>query len=1381
MMSPFASWKRWFNDAARARLLRKDRRRRQLRLESLESRTLLAADSLASIAGTVYVDLTDNGLTADDLRLPNATVQLYRDGGDGVLDRGAGGGDDTSVGSQLTDASGRYRFDDLVAGTYFAEQPTIAGRLRRANTTVREVVVTEQDAAGVLGTPIDSYDLTTQNVQASSIGPTSASSSIAAPESLGGERDLFVELTDGTGRIELLANSFAPGMLTYASDPAAVGRRVITWDGADGDGTVLAPTGLGGLDLTEGGANVAMRLVMGADQDDGIATLTVYTDATNYSQATLPIPNTVTGAASAKIYIRLQDFVPVAGTGADFTNVGAVQLEIAGVAAVDGQIDDLGMIGRTVLAADFPYLPPMSIGDRVWRDANNNGVLDNGESGIDGVSLTLYTDTDGNGQWTPGTDVVAGNTTTAGGGFYRFENLMPGDYVVQVDPTNFSGAGALVGLVTSTGNEPTPDPDDNVDNDDNGDTVAGAGVFAAAVTLTIGGEPTTDGDGDPQTNLTVDFGFTPVSDLIVIKSDDPDPVVAGESLTYTLQVTNQGPSPVTGVVVTDTLPAGVAFTNLTTTQGDGSHQAGTVTVELGSLASGGSATITIVVAVLPSTTGALLNEAVVTGDNFDPVLLNNSDDEPTQVVPRIDLSIEKTDTPDPVVAGQRLNYTLLVTNLGPSDATGVTVEDALPAGVTYVSATSSQGTVTESGGTLTATLGNLALGAQATITIAVDVAASARGTLVNTASVSGNETETNLENNEDQVSTQINTLIDLVIDKTGSPDPVRAGETMTYQLVVTNDGPSNATGVTVVDTLPAGVTYVSGTASQGTVAAAAGVVTATLGDLAVGAQATVTLTVAVGSSVRGTLLNEATVSGNETERTLTNNTDEVSTQVSTLIDLAIDKTGSPDPVTPGQRLTYTLTVTNAGPSDATGVQVVDTLPIGVVFVSATSSQGTVSGSGSTVTAALGNLADGGQATITILADVAAAASGTLVNAATVSGTEPETNLSNNTDQVSTTIQPRIDLAIIKADSPDPVFAGGQLTYTLSVVNNGPSTATGVTVVDTLPTGITYQSATTSQGTVNRSGNTVTASVGQLASGATATVTILVTVNPATLGTITNVATVTGNETETNPANNQDDEPTQVQAQIDLAIAKTDSADPVTAGGQLTYTLVVTNNGPSSATGVVVTDTLPTPLTFVSGSSTSGTVSHASQVVTATVGNLASGQSATITLVTQVDQQFSGTITNTATVTGNETESNTNNNTASQPTVIDERLSSIAGSVYVDSDNDGQRDAGEAPIAGVVIVLSGTDAQGAAVQLQTTTAANGTYSFANLRRGTYKLTQQQPVNYLDGKDTAGSLPANTTVNDEFSNIQLPAGTAAVDYLFGERTVTFSKRRFLSSAQ
>ena len=143
------------------------------------------------------------------------------------------------------------------------------------------------------------------------------------------------------------------------------------------------------------------------------------------------------------------------------------------MAAVDGQIDDLGMIGPTVLAANFPYLPPLSVGDLVWRDVNNNGIFDNGESGVSGVQLTLYEDTDGNGQLTPGTDDSRGGTTTAANGTYRFDNLLPGSYVVQVAAANFTGSGKLAGLVSSTGNEPTADPDNNVNGDDNGDPLSG--------------------------------------------------------------------------------------------------------------------------------------------------------------------------------------------------------------------------------------------------------------------------------------------------------------------------------------------------------------------------------------------------------------------------------------------------------------------------------------------------------------------------------------------------------------------------------------------------------------------------------------------------------------------------------------------------------------------------------------------------------------------------------------------------------------------------------------------------------------------------------------------------------------------------------------------
>lgn len=248
-------------------------------------------------------------------------------------------------------------------------------------------------------------------------------------------------------------------------------------------------------------------------------------------------------------------------------------------------------------------------------------------------------------------------------------------------------------------------------------------------------------------------------------------------------------------------------------------------------------------------------------------------------------------------------------------------------------------------------------------------------------------------------------------------------------------------------------------------------------------------------------------------------------------------------------------------------------------------------------------------------------------------------------------EPHVADLSLETSTPEAVVAGQQLTYMLVVTNRGPSNATGVTVASALPAGVTYVSATPSQGTVAESAGTLTVTLGNLAVGAQATIAVIVDVSAAARGTLINDARVSGNETETNLTNNEDRVSTQVSTSIDLAITKTDSANPVTAGGQLIYTLDVTNHGPSDATGVTVTDTLPMALRYLSGDSTSGTVSHASQVVTAAVGDLAAGESATITLVTQVDPQFSGTLTKTAAVTGNETESNTNNNLAEAIIVV----------------------------------------------------------------------------------------------------------------------------------
>ena len=365
-----------------------------------------------------------------------------------------------------------------------------------------------------------------------------------------------------------------------------------------------------------------------------------------------------------------------------------------------------------------------------------------------------------------------------------------------------------------------------------------------------------------------------------------------------------------------------------------------------------------------------------------------------------------------------------------------------------------------------------------------------------------------------------------------------------------------------------------------------------------------------------------------------------------LADLGITKTDSPDPANLGNNLTYTIVVTNAGPDAATGVVVTDTLPLTVTFASSSASQGACSGT-STVTCSLGTINDGSSVTVTIV--VTPTVAGTLANTVTVTATTADPSLGNNTTTENTTVGLPADLSVTKYDTPDPVTAGTTLTYAVTITNNGPADATGVTVTDTLPLGVTFGSATPSQGTCSGT-STVTCDLGTLSNGANATVTIAVT--PAAAGTITNTASVTATTFDPVPDNNTATEDTTVNTEADLVIVKSDDPDPVIAGETLTYTLVITNTGPSDATGMIVTDTLPLGVTFGSATpSQGGPCDEAGGAITCNLGTVDGGNAATVTIVVTVDSSTTGMLLNPAGVTATATDHDTGNNVAVEYTTV----------------------------------------------------------------------------------------------------------------------------------
>ncbi len=657
----------------------------------------------------------------------------------------------------------------------------------------------------------------------------------------------------------------------------------------------------------------------------------------------------------------------------------------------------------------------------------------------------------------------------------------------------------------------------------------------------------------------------PVADVSITKTDGSATQIPGTTVTYTITASNAGPDGVNAVAIADTFPAAISGVTWTCVGAGG----GTCTAagagnlsELVNLPAGGSVTFTAMGTVSASATGSLSNTATATlpVTAFDPNTANNTATDVDTLTPQTDVAVTKTDGAATEIPGTGVTYLVMVTNAGPSQATGVSVTDTFPAslsGCSWISAAlggASGNTVGPVAGNIAETGITMPPGSSITYTATCNIDPAARGSLVNTATVASATTDPTPGNNTATDTDTLDPQIDLTVAKAESADPVVAGSgvgNLTYTITLGNVGPSTATAVTLGEalTLPAGVSVVSVTPSQGSYASP----TWTVGTLAPSSNATLTVVLTVGASTAaGTdvICDTASVSGSAEPRINTGNDSATEcTSVGRQVDIVVSKVESIDPVIAGSgtgNLTYTVTVHNNGPSDASGITLseVVTVPAGVTVDTVTPSQGSFASPTWTV----GGLASGASATLTVVLTATAAASpGTdvICDTATLTAvSEPQVATGNETATECTSITVSADLAITKNDDADPPPAGSNLTYTISVHNNGPSNATGVVVTDPLPAATTYVSDTCGGSNVPP----WTWNIGNLANGATVSCDVVVSINPSPPASISNTATVTATTNDAVPGNNSDTEATTLDA-VPPQVTNVDSVN-ATGGGSL---------------------------------------------------------------------------------------------------------------------------------------------------------------------------------------------------------------------------------------
>jgi uncharacterized repeat protein (TIGR01451 family) len=753
-------------------------------------------------------------------------------------------------------------------------------------------------------------------------------------------------------------------------------------------------------------------------------------------------------------------------------------------------------------------------------------------------------------------------------------------------------------------------------------------------TATVSADGDTDSTNNSAGPVTVDVTCPDVS---VLKTALTPTVSAGSTATYELKVTAGGPGPSTSVTLTDTLPPGLTWSVGGPDAASCAIGSGVLTCGFGAMAPGTTRRVTVSATTTAASCPAIQNTATVTAEgDRDPS--NNSSGPVPISVSCPDVSLRKTTSTPTLNPGGTAAYELRVTANGPGASNGVTLNDALPGGLGWTLGGPNAGACSITGNQLSCSFGSLAQGQTRQVNVSALVPVGTCPVLENTATVGADIDNDGGNNTSGPVEILVN-CADVSVAKTTPTPALVAGDIARYDIAVTANGPRVSTGVTLTDTLRAGLAWSVGGPDAAACALAGNVLVCSFGAMSPGAVRQISVSALTSRASCPSIQNTAAVTAAADTNPDNNSSGPIRISVD-CPDVSVTKSTTTPAISTGETAIYALRVSATGPGASTNVVLSDTLPPGLAWSASGPDAGACSIAGGVLTCGFGTIAPGSSRQVNVSALATRENCPSIRNTATV-GAERDVDLTNNSSGSVTIAVACGDISLRKTTSTPTVSAGETVQYTLKVTANGPGASNDVVLQDDLPIGLAWSVGGPDAAACSLVGNHLSCAFGRMVESTSRQVTVSAATTAANCPSIKNTATVQASGD--GGTGNNSAGPVTIKVNCpDIAVTKRPDRSSIVAGDIARFDLIVTAKGPGASTNVVLTDALPSPFAWSLSGPDAGFCFLAANQLTCNFGTMAEGSTRQVSVATLTTAADCGAIRNSVNVTAGEDTRRRNN-------------------------------------------------------------------------------------------------------------------------------------------